>query len=66
MSSLQFIGVPFKWRDTQCDKFEVYRFGVFYPIEQQNKVQGKCQEESQEAQVIEVSGEVVLQRLDNL
>lgn len=40
--------------------------GVFYPIEQQYEVQGKRQEESQEAQVVEVSGEVVLHRLNDL
>lgn len=31
-------------------------------VEEQNEVQGKCEEQSQETQVVEVSGEVVLQK----
>lgn len=31
-----------------------------YLVEEQNKVEGEGQEESQKAQVVEVSGEVVL------
>lgn len=34
----------------------------FYLVEQQNEVQGKCEEQSQKTQVVEVSGEVVLQK----
>lgn len=37
----------------------------FYLVEEQDEVQGKCQEESQEAQVVKVSGEVVLQGSDS-
>lgn len=33
----------------------------FYLVEQQYEIQGKCQEESQKAQVVKVPGEVVLQ-----
>lgn len=36
----------------------------FYLVEQQNEVQGKCEEQSQKTQVVEVSGEVVLQKRD--
>lgn len=35
-----------------------------HPVEQQNEVQGKCEEQSQKAQIVEVSGEVVLQKRD--
>lgn len=33
----------------------------FHLVEEQNEVEGEGQEESQEAQVVEVSGEVVLE-----
>lgn len=34
----------------------------FYLVEQQNEVQGKCKEQSQKTQVVEVSREVVLEK----
>ena len=37
------------------------RVYYFYLVEQQNEIEGKCEEQSQETQVVEVSGEVVLQ-----
>lgn len=33
---------------------------TLYLVEEQNEVQGKCKEQSQKTQVVEVSGEVVL------
>ena len=38
------------------------RVYYFYLVEQQNEIEGKCEEQSQETQVVEVSGEVVLQK----
>lgn len=38
------------------------QMSFFYLVEQQNEVQGKCEKQSQKTQVVEVSGEVVLQR----
>lgn len=32
----------------------------FYLIEKKNEVQGKCEEQSQKTQVVEVSGKIVL------
>lgn len=37
---------------------------MFDPVEQQNEIQGKRKEQSQKTQVVEVSGEVVLQKRD--
>lgn len=42
----------------------MFQYKMLYPVEKKNEVQGKCKEQGQKSQIVEVPGEVVLVKRD--